>query len=99
MKSVVVRDLRVIALPWVKLVAVGGNLMTSLNLASRCPECRQLFNQNDPELGHLNTGRIGLEELDRLDQLNDPDALSELRAFGWDIVLDDLGVHLVDIEG
>ena len=67
---------------------------------SRCPECGQLFNPNDLEnLGHLNTCRYGLQELDRLETLNDPEALEELRAFGWDIVLDSLGVHLVDIEG
>ena len=67
---------------------------------SRCPECGQLFNPSDLQnLGHLNTCRVGLQELDRLDILNDPEALEELRAFGWDIVLDSLGVHLVDIEG
>lgn len=69
----------------------------ALNPASRCPECGQLFDVSDlHSLGHLNTCRIGLEELDRLDTLNDPEALDEMRAFGWDIVLDSLGVHLVD---
>ena len=69
----------------------------ALNPASRCPECGQLFDPDDlHSLGHLNTCRVGLEELDRLDTLNDPEALDEMRAFGWDIVLDSLGVHLVD---